>query len=96
MEKTCDARDRQIWQPLHDASGAQDLTQFGLWYRMKYQHKVNGGQAMEQNKIRFVTANYHQLQGLRLVPLGLFLAFWALLELQGPLTTPPEPDSGTQ
>ena len=32
---------------------------------------------MEQNKVQFVTANYHQLQGLRLVPLGLFLALWA-------------------
>jgi hypothetical protein len=38
---------------------------------------------MEQNKIRFVTANYHQLQGLRLVPLGLFLALWASLDLLG-------------
>ncbi len=38
---------------------------------------------MEQNKIRFVTANYHQLQGLRLVPLGLFLALWASLDWLG-------------
>jgi hypothetical protein len=28
---------------------------------------------MEHNRIRFVTANYQQLQGLRLVPLGLLL-----------------------
>jgi hypothetical protein len=39
--------------------------------------------AMDQNTIRFVTANYHQLQGLRLVPLGLFLALWGLLDLLG-------------
>jgi hypothetical protein len=38
---------------------------------------------MEPNKIRFVTANYHQLQGLRLVPLGLFLAFWASADFLG-------------
>ena len=38
---------------------------------------------MEQNEVRFVTANYHQLQGLRLVPLGLFLAFWASVDLLG-------------
>jgi hypothetical protein len=38
---------------------------------------------MEQNKIRFVTANYHQLQGLRLVPLGLLLALWASLDWLG-------------
>jgi hypothetical protein len=38
---------------------------------------------MEQNKIRFVTANYHQLQGLRLVPLGLFLALWASFNVLG-------------
>ena len=38
---------------------------------------------MEQHKIRFVTANYHQLQGLRLVPLGLFLALWASLDWLG-------------
>jgi hypothetical protein len=38
---------------------------------------------MEQDKIRFVTANYHQLQGLRLVPLGLLLALWASLDVLG-------------
>jgi hypothetical protein len=38
---------------------------------------------VEQNKIRFVTANYFQLQGLRLVPLGLFLVLWASLDLLG-------------
>lgn len=38
---------------------------------------------MEQSRIRFVTANYRQLQGLRLVPLGLLLALWAMLDLLG-------------
>jgi hypothetical protein len=36
-------------------------------------------QAMEHNQIRFVTANYHQLQGLRLVPLGLLLVLLGML-----------------
>lgn len=30
---------------------------------------------MVENRIRFVTGNFYQLQGLRLVPLGLFLLF---------------------
>jgi hypothetical protein len=38
-------------------------------------------QAMEQDKIRFVTANYQQLQGLRLVPLGLVMGLWALCDV---------------
>jgi hypothetical protein len=38
---------------------------------------------MEPNRIRFVTANYQQLQGLRLVPLGLVLALWALCDVLG-------------
>ena len=38
---------------------------------------------MKQKRIRFVTANYQQLQGLRLVPLGLFLAFWASIDFLG-------------
>lgn len=33
---------------------------------------------MDNKKIRFVTANSHQLQGLRLVPIGLFLVFFGL------------------
>ena len=49
---------------------------------MKYQHKVNQVE-MEQNRIQFVTRNYSQLQGLRLVPLGLFLVLWALLDALG-------------
>jgi hypothetical protein len=32
---------------------------------------------MEHQKIRFVTANYAQLQGLRLIPIGLFLMLTA-------------------
>lgn len=32
---------------------------------------------MERQKIRFVTANYAQLQGLRLIPIGLFLVLTA-------------------
>lgn len=32
---------------------------------------------MEHQKIRFVTANYAQLQGLRLIPIGLFLVLTA-------------------
>ena len=35
---------------------------------------------MEHNQIRFVTANYHQLQGLRLVPLGLLLVLLGMLD----------------
>lgn len=35
---------------------------------------------MEPNRVRFVTRHYHQLQGLRLVPLGLFLMVWAALD----------------
>jgi hypothetical protein len=34
---------------------------------------------MDANEIRFVTANYAQLQGLRLVPLGLFLVVCVLV-----------------
>jgi len=40
---------------------------------------------MEHNKIRFVTANYHQLQGLRLIPLGLLLVLLGTL----PIGLPP-------
>ena len=38
---------------------------------------------MEHNRVRFVTANYHQLQGLRFVPLGLFIFAWGLLDFSG-------------
>lgn len=38
---------------------------------------------MDANRIRFVTANYRQLQGLRFIPLGLFLVFWCVLEVLG-------------
>ena len=37
----------------------------------------------EDSKIRFVTANYAQLQGLRLVPLGAFLVLFAAMDLLG-------------
>jgi hypothetical protein len=50
---------------------------------MECQHKLKRVGTVEQSRIRFVTANYHQLQGLRLVPLGLFLALWAVLDLLG-------------
>ena len=39
--------------------------------------------ATEDSKIRFVTANYAQLQGLRLVPLGVFLVLFAAMDLMG-------------
>lgn len=38
---------------------------------------------MEHGRIRFVTGNYYQLQGLRMVPIGLFLALVGLLNLFG-------------
>lgn len=40
---------------------------------------------MQERAIRFVTANYAQLQGLRLVPLGLFLLLWTSLDALGVL-----------
>src|SRR5262245_1583148 len=43
-------------------------------------------QTMEYHQIRFVTANYYQLQGLRLVPLGLLLI---LLGMLGNVLSPP-------
>jgi hypothetical protein len=38
---------------------------------------------MDQNRIRFVTTNYHQLQGLRFVPLGVFLTLFGLVGFLG-------------
>ena len=38
---------------------------------------------MEPKRIRFVTSNYEQLQGLRLVPLGLFLLVLVAVDLLG-------------
>lgn len=38
---------------------------------------------MDTNEIRFVTENYAQLQGLRLVPLGVFLGLCALVDGAG-------------
>ena len=35
---------------------------------------------MDYHRIRFVTDNYYQLQGLRLVPVGLILVLLGLLD----------------